>query len=57
MDAHPELQELEDSIKTESAAPSVSGGTPQPSTTRIKLISSASREVNGASTAAASEEE
>jgi ATP-dependent helicase STH1/SNF2 len=45
LDAHPELQELEGgSVKTESAAPSASAGTPQP---RIKLISNANKEVNG----------
>ncbi|KAM5375918.1 hypothetical protein ACJZ2D_005708 [Fusarium nematophilum] len=55
--AHPELQELEDGGKDSSVAPSGSGGTPQPSGTRIKLISSSSREPNGGSTAAQSDEE
>jgi ATP-dependent helicase STH1/SNF2 len=61
--AHPELQELEEGGKDSSVAPSGSGGTPQPSGTRIKLISSASkeqreqREQNGGSTAAQSDED
>lgn len=54
---HPELQELEDGGKDSSVAPSGSGGTPQPSGTRIKLISSSSREQNGGSTAAQSDED
>ncbi|KAF9771133.1 hypothetical protein IL306_011235 [Fusarium sp. DS 682] len=55
--AHPELQELEEGGKDSSVAPSGSGGTPQPSGTRIKLISSGSKEANGGSTAAQSDEE
>ncbi|KAM0347147.1 hypothetical protein ACHAPU_005087 [Fusarium lateritium] len=55
--AHPELQELEEGAKDSSVAPSGSGGTPQPSGTRIKLISSGAREANGGSTAAQSDEE
>ncbi|KAF5668906.1 putative component of SWI SNF global transcription activator complex [Fusarium heterosporum] len=55
--AHPELQELEEGAKDSSVAPSGSGGTPQPSGTRIKLISSSAREANGGSTAAQSDEE
>jgi len=59
LSAHPELQELEDAAKAGSAAPSGSGGTPQPSGTRIKLISSShrDRETNGGSTAAQSDED
>ncbi|KAF7546962.1 hypothetical protein G7046_g9153 [Stylonectria norvegica] len=55
--AHPELQEIEDGGKDDSVAPSGSGGTPQPTSTRIKLISSSSREPNGGSTAAQSDED
>lgn len=55
--AHPELQELEEGVKDSSVAPSGGGGTPQPSGTRIKLISSGSKEANGGSTAAQSDEE
>ncbi|CAM1505308.1 Fc.00g109450.m01.CDS01 [Cosmosporella sp. VM-42] len=55
--AHPELQELEDVGKDSSVAPSGSGGTPQPSGTRIKLVSNSSREKNGGSTAAQSDED
>jgi ATP-dependent helicase STH1/SNF2 len=55
--AHPALQELEEGGKPESAAPSASGGTPQPSGTRIRLIPSGSREPNGGSTAAQSDED
>jgi ATP-dependent helicase STH1/SNF2 len=55
--AHAELQELENGGKPGSAAPSASGGTPQPSGTRIRLISSGAREANGGSTAAQSDEE
>ena len=51
--AHPELQELEEGGKDSSVAPSGSGGTPQPSGTRIKLISSGSREPNGGGSTAA----
>ncbi|RSL97917.1 hypothetical protein CDV31_012816 [Fusarium ambrosium] len=57
MAAHAELQELEEGGNESSVAPSGSGGTPQPSGTRIKLISSSSREPNGGSTAAQSDEE
>jgi ATP-dependent helicase STH1/SNF2 len=53
----PVLQELEDGGKSESAAASLNGGTPQPSGTRIKLISNSHRESNGGSTAAQSDEE
>ncbi|KAF4417734.1 component of SWI SNF global transcription activator complex [Fusarium acutatum] len=55
--AHPELQELEEGVKDSSVAPSGGGNTPQPSSTRIKLISSGSKEANGGSTAAQSDEE
>ncbi|KAK7430039.1 transcriptional regulator [Neonectria magnoliae] len=55
--AHPELQELEGGGKDSSLAPSGSGSTPQPTGTRIKLISSSSREPNGGSTAAPSDED
>ncbi|KAK5990117.1 Chromatin structure-remodeling complex subunit snf21 [Cladobotryum mycophilum] len=57
LDAHPELVDLEESGKAESVAPSAGGGTPQPSGTRIKIISSAARETNGARSAAQSDEE
>ncbi|KAH7328441.1 SNF2 family N-terminal domain-containing protein [Stachybotrys elegans] len=57
LSAHPILQELEDGSKVNSAAPSATGGTPQPSGTRIKLISSSSRDANGGSTAVQSDEE
>ncbi|KAK1691456.1 SNF2 family domain-containing protein [Colletotrichum godetiae] len=65
LDKHPELQELEsDGGKEGSVAPSASAsaGTPQPatSTTRIKLISSASngvKDANGASNGAQSDKE
>ncbi|KAI3537760.1 SNF2 family domain-containing protein [Colletotrichum filicis] len=65
LDKHAELQELEsDGGKEGSVAPSASAsvGTPQPatSTTRIKLISSASngaKETNGASNGAQSDQE
>lgn len=55
--AHPELKELEEGAVGESAAPSTTDGTPQPSGTRIKIISSAAREANGARPAAPSETE
>lgn len=57
LSAHPELQGLEEAGKDGSVAPSGSGGTPQPSGTRIKLISSSNREQNGGSTAAQSDED
>lgn len=58
MEAHPELQDLEDGGKAGSAAPSGSGGTPQPSGTRIKIISSSTREAaNGAKSSVQSDEE
>ncbi|UKZ63307.1 uncharacterized protein TrAtP1_004537 [Trichoderma atroviride] len=56
LDAHPELLDLEPS-KAGSAAPSGNGSTPQPSGTRIKIISSAAREANGARSAAQSDED
>ncbi|KAI5465669.1 chromatin remodeling complex SWI/SNF, component SWI2 and related ATPase [Mariannaea sp. PMI_226] len=64
--AHPELVELEEGGKDSSVAPSGTSSTPQPSGTRIKLISSSSKEQreqkeqkeqNGGSTAAQSDEE
>ena len=67
MEAHPELEELEEGGTTGSAAPSAAESTPQPSGTRIKIITSASRGAgagagsgagaNGASSAAQSDEE
>ncbi|KAK0765644.1 hypothetical protein N5P37_001581 [Trichoderma harzianum] len=57
LDAHPELLELEEGGKAGSAAPSGNGSTPQPSGTRIKIISSAAREANGARSAAQSDED
>lgn len=63
MNAHPELEELEEGGTTGSAAPSAAESTPQPSGTRIKIITSASRGagagtgVNGARSAAQSDEE
>ncbi|KAK7225744.1 hypothetical protein V2G26_013747 [Clonostachys chloroleuca] len=57
LSAHPELAELEEDAKTESAPPSTSGGTPIPSGTRIKLISSSSRDVNGENSTPRSDED
>ncbi|RFU78038.1 snf2-family atp dependent chromatin remodeling factor snf21 [Trichoderma arundinaceum] len=57
LDAHPELLDLEEGGKAGSAAPSGNGSTPQPSGTRIKIISSAAREANGARSAAQSDED
>ncbi|OAQ89205.1 SNF2-family ATP dependent chromatin remodeling factor snf21 [Purpureocillium lilacinum] len=63
LEAHPELQELENGGKAGSAAPSGNGGTPQPSGTRIKIISSSAREAaaaaaaNGSKTNGQSDEE
>lgn len=56
LEAHPELKELEEGARSE-AAPSTTDGTPQPSGTRIKLISSAAREANGLRAAEAAAEE
>lgn len=57
MDAHPELAELEEGSKTGSVAPSGNGDTPQPSGTRIKLISSSSRAETANSTAPQSDQD
>ena len=58
MEARSELQDLEDGAKAGSAAPSGSGGTPQPSGTRIKIISSSAREAaNGVKSSIQSDEE
>lgn len=59
LDAHPELQELEEGGNAGSSAPSASAGTPQPtSATRIKLISSSSKEAaNGGTTTTQSDDE
>jgi ATP-dependent helicase STH1/SNF2 len=57
LDANPELQELEEGGKTASSVASGSAGTPQSSGTRIKLISSSTREANGGTTAPQSDED
>lgn len=55
--ANPVLQELEEGGKATSVAPSAAESTPQPSGTRIKIITSSAREANGARSAAQSDEE
>ncbi|KFH48894.1 Chromatin structure-remodeling complex subunit-like protein [Hapsidospora chrysogenum ATCC 11550] len=57
LDAHPELAELEGGSKTGSVAPSGNEDTPQPSGTRIKLISSSSRAGTANSTAPQSDQD
>ncbi|OAA78138.1 SNF2-family ATP dependent chromatin remodeling factor snf21 [Akanthomyces lecanii RCEF 1005] len=57
MDANPGLQELEEGGKASSVAPSAAESTPQPSGTRIKIITSSAREANGARSAGQSEGE
>ena len=58
LNAHVELQELEDGGKSSSVAPSGTSETPQPSGTRIKIISSAKKEeANGSSDAATKHED
>ncbi|KAJ2971649.1 hypothetical protein NQ176_g7585 [Zarea fungicola] len=58
LEAHPGLLELEAGGKASSSvAPSVADSTPQPSGTRIKIITSSAREGNGARSAAQSDEE
>ncbi|KAH8176166.1 bromodomain-containing protein [Sarocladium implicatum] len=58
LSAHAELQELEDGGKSSSVAPSGTSETPQPSGTRIKIISSAKKEeANGSNDAAPKQEE
>ena len=62
LEAHAELQELEEggTKAATSAAPSGNGGTPQPSGTRIKIISSSARNseaANGTKSSAQSDEE
>lgn len=57
LDAHPELQALEDGGPGPSVTPSVAASTPQPSGTRIKIITNSNRESNGPRSAAQSDEE
>ncbi|KAJ3498617.1 hypothetical protein NLG97_g993 [Lecanicillium saksenae] len=57
LDANPGLLELEAGGKASSAAPSAAESTPQPSGTRIKIITSSSREANGARSVVHSDEE
>lgn len=61
MEAHPELEELEEGGASGSTAPSVAESTPQPTSssgTRIKIITSAARaEANGAKSVAQSDDD
>lgn len=57
LDAHPELQALEEGGSGPSVTPSVAASTPQPSGTRIKIITNSNRESNGARSTAQSDEE
>lgn len=51
LDTHSELRELENGGKSGSAAPSGASETPQPSGTRIKIISNSAREKEASSSA------
>ncbi|KAM3478541.1 hypothetical protein MY8738_005862 [Beauveria namnaoensis] len=57
METFPALQELEEGGKASSVAPSAAESTPQPSGTRIKIITNSAREANGTRPAGQSDEE